>query len=99
MSFAGTGNLGYNNVGGAGGGIIIVPPVPQQGSAMDISGLAGNTINTWKSFTFVVFDGTIDIDGETFGAGTYTYGNGDGTMLPMSYDATAGIDAKIMIQI
>ena len=99
MANYGTGSLGKSQVGGAGGAIIIAPPATQTPSAMDISGLSGNTLATWHSFTFVVFVGTIDIDGETFGEGTYSYGNGAGILNAMAYDATGSSNTKLMIQI
>jgi len=92
--------LGKTTVGGGGGGgIVIAPPAPQTLSTLDISGLVGNTVANWHSFTFVVSSGTILIDGETFGVGTYSGGNGSGTMLPTSYDAGLSVNAKLLIQI
>jgi hypothetical protein len=84
--------------GGGGGGVVVITTAPQTPSTIDISGVAGNSLATWKSFTFVVAQGTIDIGGNTFGKGTYTYENLGGLAV-ISYDATASVDAKILIQI
>lgn len=94
-----TGNFGITLVSsGAGAGSTIITTAIQTPSTLDISGLAGNSLATWKSFTFVVAKGTIDIGGNTFRKGTYTYENLGGLAV-ISYDATASIDAKILIQI
>ncbi len=82
--------------GGGGGGVITT--APQTPSTLDISGVAGNSLATWKSFTFVVAQGTISIGGNTFGKGTYTYENLGGLAV-ISYDGTTSTDTKILIQI
>jgi len=84
-----TGNLGYSN---ALGGITTVATP----NVLDISSLTGSTLNTWKSFTFIVGAGTILINGVTFGVGTYTWDNSPGTLNPLSYDASLSTDAKII---
>jgi len=99
MAQPGSGGVGKGQSSGVGGGIIIAPPSAQTLSTLDIAGLAGNTLNTWHSFTFVVAQGTIDIDGVTFQPGTYSGGNGTGIMNPTSYDATGSTDAQLLVQI
>ena len=101
MANQGVGNLGFGGgVAGTQGGlpIVIIDP-PQIPSVNDISGVSGNTLTTWKSFTFVVFEGTIEIDGQVFQRGSYTFSNGDGVLAAISYDATASTDSKLMIQL
>tara|TARA_R110002126_G_scaffold276162_1_gene421688 strand:- start:540 stop:884 length:345 start_codon:yes stop_codon:yes gene_type:complete len=63
---------------------------------LDITGIASTTLNTWKSFTFVCVAGTIDIIGQTFPAGTYSFSNGKGTLTSIAYDASAATDCKII---
>ena len=93
-----TGTFGIAPLTGSGGsGATIVTTASQTPSVIDISNASGNTLATWKSFTFVVFIGSIDIDGESFKAGTYGFENIGGLGV-ISYDASASGDAKIMVQ-
>jgi hypothetical protein len=100
MANQGIGNLGFGggSVGTSSGLPIVIIDPPQTPNVLDISGTAGNSAATWKSFTFVVFSGTILIDGHQFKKGSYTYSNGDGTLNAIPYDATASPDCKLMIQ-
>jgi hypothetical protein len=94
-----TGIFGYSGGGiGSGGGPAPVP-APQTPTVSDISGVVGMTGATFKSFTFIVFKGTILIDGFQFGRGSYSYGNGSGTLNPISYDGSGSTDAKLLIQL
>jgi hypothetical protein len=63
---------------------------------LDITGTAGTTLNTYKSFTIVCVDGTVDIQGETFPPGAYTFSNDNGKLHGIAYDATASADCKII---
>ena len=65
-------------------------------SVIDISGLAGSTVSTWKSFTIVCIDGTFDFEAATFPPGAFTFSNGNGTLDSIAYDATASADCKII---
>jgi len=65
-------------------------------SVLDISGLAGSTVATWKSFTIVCIDGTFDFEAATFPPGAYTFSNGNGTLASIAYDATGSADCKII---
>jgi hypothetical protein len=96
-----TGQFGImpSTSGGGGGGIVTITQLPQTPSAQDISGLAGNTLATWKTFTFVVSTGSCLIGGVSFGRGTYTYDNGAGTLNALSYDATGSTNTKLLIQL
>lgn len=101
MANKGVGGLGFS--GGlsiaTGGGAVTITPVNQTPSVLDISGVAGNTMANWRSFVFVVKQGTIDIDGVTFPVGTYGYDNDTfGILAAIAYDATASTDATILIQ-
>ena len=69
---------------------------PATPGVLDITGIASTTLNTWKSFTFVCVAGTIDIIGQTFPAGTYSFSNGKGTLTSIAYDASAATDCKII---
>ena len=81
------------------GGAVTITPVNQTPSVLNISTLAGSSLATWRSFVFVVKQGTIDIGGETLPVGTYGYGNDTfGTLAAIAYDASASTDATILIQ-
>lgn len=85
--------------GGGGGGIITITQAPQTPDAQDISGTASlATPATWKSVTFVVRQGTLLINGQSFRRGTYTFSNGAGTLNSFQYDATGSTNTKIIIQ-
>jgi hypothetical protein len=93
-----TGLFGISLSTGGGGGAITITQAPQTPSTQNISGVAGATVATWKSFTFVIYSGTVDIGGTTFRSGTYTFNNGGGTLGSIAYDATLSGDAKLLIQ-
>lgn len=63
---------------------------------LDISGTAGSTLATWKSFTIVCVVGTFDFEAATFPPGAYTFSNDNGTLASIAYDATASADCKII---
>ena len=63
---------------------------------LNITGIAGTTLNTWKSFTVVCVAGTVDIGTETFPVGTYSFSNGNGTLTSIAYDASSSTDCKII---
>jgi hypothetical protein len=101
MANQGVGNLGFGGgfSGGSTGIIVNLAPNPTQTPAtLDISGVLGNTLATWTSFTFIINSGTMLIGGVTFQPGTYTFGNGTGVLAPISYDATASSSAQIIAQ-
>jgi hypothetical protein len=96
----GQGNFGYQAVtGGGGGGTVTITQAPQTPNILDIAGASGNTLATYKSFTFVVRQGTIVVGGVTLGVGTYTYSNGAGTLGAISYDATGSNNSQLLFQI
>lgn len=92
----GAGHLGYQGIAG-GGGSISITPINQVGATTDISGASGSTLATYRSVTFVVVQGTVDIDGVTYPEGTYTFDNETfGTLGAINYDATGSTDASIL---
>jgi hypothetical protein len=101
MSNQGVGNLGFGGStggGGGGGGTVIITQATQTPATQDISGLAGNTLATWFSFTFVVGQGSCLIGGVAFGVGTYTFDNGAGNLNTISYDASGSNNTNLLIQ-
>jgi hypothetical protein len=98
MAVNGVGNLGFGAGNSGAGGAISIVPVNNTGGSSNISGTAGVTSTTLRSVTFVVNQGTCDIDGVTFQEGTYTFGNNTfGTIDPgISFDATASTDTTIL---
>jgi len=93
-----TGLFGIASAVSGGGGTVTITQPAVTPSTLDISTLSGNTNVLWKSFTFVVRAGTMLIDGNTFGTGTYTFDNGAGTIASMTYDATLGTDVQLIVQ-
>ena len=83
--------LGLQKIIDSSGGITALTP-----GVLDISGLAGTTPSTYKSFTIVCVVGTVDIQGETFPPGAYTFSNENGTLHSIAYDASASADCKII---
>jgi hypothetical protein len=77
----------------SGGGATVETP-----ATADLTGLAGTTSATWKSITFVNIAGTLIIDGVSFPEGTYSFNNPNGTLSPISYDATGSTNCKLLIQ-
>jgi len=93
-----TGLFGIStSASGGGGGTSVITTVAQKESVIDITGAVGVVQASWTSFTFVVNQGTILIDGQTFRKGTYSWSNLGGFLSGMSYDASGSIDAKIML--
>jgi hypothetical protein len=92
-----TGNFGYKFSGGSSGSIVVTTP-QQRPASQDISNSAGSTSIGIFSVTFVVASGICLIDGNSFGRGTYTFGNVLGGLGALSYDATGSTDTKLLIQ-
>jgi len=94
----GAGHLGYQSISGGGGGAVTITPVNQTPGTLDISGTASlGTPANWRSVTFVVNEGTIDINGVTYQEGTYTFNNDTfGTLASFQFDATSSSDASIL---
>ena len=99
MANQGVGNLGFGGGSSGGtGGSISIAPINQTPSVLDISGLAGSSLATWRSMTFVIETGTCDIGGKTYQEGTYSFSNDTfGTLGAISYDATLSTDCSILI--
>ena len=95
----GSGHLGFISIsgGGGGGGVVTISPVNQTPATTNISGASGSTPATYRSVTFVINQGTVDIDGVTYQEGSYSFGNDTfGTLASISYDATGSTDASIL---
>jgi len=93
------GHLGFVSItgGGGGGGVVTITPVNQTPATTDISSSSGATPATYRSLTFVINEGSVDIDGVTYQEGTYTFGNDTfGTLASISYDASGSTDASII---
>ena len=93
-----TGIFGYSSSGGGGGGSVSIITPPVTPSAQNISGTVGVTLPTIKSMTFIVYAGTLLINGVSFGRGTYTYGNGSGTVNSLNFDASGSSNTVLMFQ-
>lgn len=91
-----TGNLGFVVSGGSAGGVIVTQAVATP-ATIDISSSSGATLDSWKSVTFVVANGSIRIGGITFGIGVYTFDNNPSTLNAITYDATGSTDTKLLI--
>ena len=83
--------LGLQKLIDSSGGITALTP-----GVLDITGTSGTTLNTYKSFTIVCVDGTVDIQGETFPPGAYTFSNDNGNLHGIAYNALGSADCKII---